>query len=155
MSAPRSRRDVLALGLALGAGTSLALVLARPAGATPETMRAAIEAFTGGAVPEEARVTLDIPLLVENGNSVPTTVRVENPMTPEDHVSEIAIFNERNPLPQVAVFHLTPAAGIAAVQTRIRLGDTQTITAIARTSDGRLWSASTAVIVTAPACAEE
>ncbi len=146
-----TRRHILAMSL----GAPLLLVLGRPASATPETMRAAIDTFTGGTLPEEARVTLDIPLLVENGNTVPMTVHVDSPMTVDDHVASIAVFNELNPLPQVAVFHLTPRSGLATVQTRIRLGDTQTITAIARTSDGRLWSASTAVIVTAPACAEE
>jgi len=146
-----TRRRLLALGI----GAPLGLIVARTAGATPESMQAAIDTFTEGTVPEEARVALDIPLLVENGNTVPMMVSVESPMTADDHVTTIAVFNEANPLPEVAVFHLTPSLGRAEVQTRIRLSDTQTITAIARTSDGRLWSANTSVIVTAPACAEE
>jgi sulfur-oxidizing protein SoxY len=82
------------------------------------------------------------------------TVAVESPMTPEDHVAEIAVFNELNPLPDVVRFRLTPASGLATVQTRIRLAGSQTIVAIARMSDGSLWRTATAVIVTAPACAE-
>ncbi len=146
-----SRRDALALGLA----TPLMLALRpAPTTASPETMNAAIAAFTGGAAPTEGRVLLDIPVLVENGNSVPMTVAVDSPMTPEDHVAEIAVFNERNPLPEVVHFRLTPALGRARLQTRIRLGDTQKITAIARMSDGSFWSAAMTVIVTAPACLE-
>jgi sulfur-oxidizing protein SoxY len=146
-----SRRDALALGL----GAPLVLTLLRaPAAASPETMKAAIDAFTGGVAPTEGRVTLDIPVLVENGNSVPMTVTVESQMMPEDHVTEIAVFNELNPLPEIVTARLTPAMGKARLQTRIRLGDTQTITAIARMSDGSLWSAAMTVIVTAPACLE-
>jgi sulfur-oxidizing protein SoxY len=144
-----TRRAALALGL----GTSFVLVT-RPVFASPETMSAAIAEFTGNRAPQEGRITLDIPVLVENGNSVPMTVDVDSPMTPEDHVTEIAVFNERNPLPDVVRFRPSPALGLARFQTRIRLGDTQKITAIARLSDGSLWSAAMTVIVTAPACIE-
>lgn len=145
-----TRREALALGL----GGPLLLALAPAARATPETMRAAIEAFTGGAPVTEGRVTLDIPLLVENGNSVPMTVSVESPMTAEDHVEEVAVFNEKNPLPDVVRYRFTPACGLAAAQTRIRLSDSQTARAVARMRDGSHWGAATRVIVTAPACAE-
>ncbi|MBM3523993.1 MAG: sulfur oxidation protein SoxY, partial [Alphaproteobacteria bacterium] len=70
------------------------------------------------------------------------------------HVTTIALFNERNPLPDVARFHLGPRAGQAWVSTRIRLGDTQTVVAVARMNDGSLWSAAAEVIVTLPACIE-
>lgn len=148
MTAP-TRRQLLRLGLA----APLALHLA-PAAATPETMQAAMDAFTGGAPVTAGRLTLKIPLLVENGNSVPLDVSVESPMTPEDHVEEIAIFNEINPIPEIAMFQFTPRSGAARAQTRIRLNGTQHVHAIARMSDGSYWSASTNVIVTAPACRE-
>ena len=97
---------------------------------------------------------LDIPPLVENGNSVPVTVTVESPMTTADFVKSIALFNERNPQPNVAHFHLAPRAGRATVSTRIRLGDSQNIVAIAQMSDGSFWSDSAELIVTLPACVE-
>lgn len=144
-----NRRAVLALGLA----APLVLRLA-PAGATPEAMQAAIDAFTGGIAPQPGRVTLDIPMLVENGNSVPLRVEVDSPMTAADFVREVAVFNERNPLPDVVRFRFSPRSGRAMAQTRIRLGESQSVHAVARMSDGSLWSASARVIVTAPACAE-
>ena len=144
-----SRRDVLAAG----AG-ALSLLLARPARATPESMAAAIQSFVGGSAVQKGRVALDIPALVENGNSVPLKVRVESPMTPEDFVKAIAVFNERNPQPNVANFHLTPRSGRAEVSTRIRLGDSQTIVAIAQLSDGSFWSDQAELVVTLPACVE-
>lgn len=152
-SAPRmtspTRRRVLQIGLA----APLALRLT-PASATPETMRAAIDAFTGQAPVVEGRVALKIPLLIENGNSVPLQVSVESPMTPDDHVEAIALFNEINPISEIAVFRFTPRSGRATAQTRIRLNGTQHVHAVARMSDASHWSASTHVIVTAPACRE-
>ena len=141
---------------ALTAGAGLAMVmLARPASATPEEMTAAIKNFTGGRSVTEGRVKLDISLLVENGNSVPLNVQVESPMVPENFVKRIGIFNEKNPLPDVAIFNLTPRSGRAQVASRMRLNDTQFITAIAEMSDGTFWSGRSEVIVTMPACVEE
>ena len=144
-----TRRQVLAAG----AG-ALSLAITRPARATPETMAAAIKALVGEADVRKRRVSLDIPPLVENGNSVPVTVTVESPMTTADFVKSIALFNERNPQPNVAQFHLGPRAGRATVSTRIRLGDSQNIVAVAQMSDGSFWSDSAELIVTLPACVE-
>lgn len=138
--------------LVLGGG--LALLAVSPARATPEAMRAAMQGFAGGAEPRPGRVRLEMPTLVENGNAVPTTVIVDSPMTEADHVVEIALFNERNPLPDIARFTLGPRCGQAWVSTRIRLGDTQSVHALARMNDGSVWSASAELIVTLPACIE-
>ncbi|MDB5510481.1 MAG: SoxY-related arm protein [Hyphomicrobiales bacterium] len=139
--------------LATAAG-GLVLVVARPARATPEAMQDVIRTFTGGAKVTEGRVKLDVTLLVENGNSVPLSVSVDSPMTAADHVVRIGVFNEKNPLPDVAIFNLTPRCGRATAATRIRLNDTQMITAIAQMKDGSFWSDTSEVIVTLPACVE-
>ena len=145
-----SRRQVLAAGAGLAS-----VLLVRPARATPESMDAAIRTLAGEAQIRTGKVKLDVPPLVENGNTVPITVAVESPMTAADHVKTIAIFNEKNPQPSVAVFHLGPRCGRANVSTRARLATTQTITAIAEMSDGTFWSDSADVIVTLAACTED
>jgi sulfur-oxidizing protein SoxY len=86
---------------------------------------------------------------------LPLTVSVESPMTEADHVESIHIFNQKNPQPYVAAFHLGARAGKASVATRIRLADSQRIVAIARLADGSLWSDSADVIVTLAACTEQ
>jgi sulfur-oxidizing protein SoxY len=126
----------------------------RPAGAAADDLAAAIAAFAGGAPMRAGRVRLDIAPLVENGNVVPIGVSVDSPMTESDHVSTIAVFNERNPPRDVAVFHLGPRAGRATVATRIRLATSQQLVAVARLSDGSCWSHSVDVIVTLAACVE-
>jgi sulfur-oxidizing protein SoxY len=133
---------------------ALSVLVVRPARATPESMAAAIQAFVGGAEVRKGRVALEVPPLVENGNSVPIKVTVESPMTSRDFVKTLAIFNEKNPQPNVASFHLSPRCGRAVVSTRIRLGDSQNIVAIAQLSDGTFWSDTAELIVTLPACVE-
>jgi sulfur-oxidizing protein SoxY len=134
--------------------SSLASVVVRPAVATPATQAAAMRAFTGGRPPRDGRVKLDIAELIDNGNVVPVRVDVESPMTSADHVQRIALFTERNPAPEVLVFHLGPHNASAQVATRMRLATSQTITAIALMSDGSLWQHQVEVIVTLAACVE-
>lgn len=131
-----------------------ALVVARPALATTEEMKAAIAAFTGGAEPRLGRVTLDVAKLVDNGNAVPIAVSVDSPMTAADHVVAIAVFNERNPQTEVVKFTLGPRAGKAVVSTRIRMATSQKLVAVARMNDGSSWSSTADVIVTLAACVE-
>ena len=138
------------------AGTAAVVVLPlSPAAATPDAMAEAIRKVVGTATPTEGRVKLDLPPLVENGSTVPLTVSVESPMTEGDHVKAIHVFNEKNPQPNVFSVRLGPRSGKAIVGTRIKLGDSQRIVAVAETSDGKFWTAGADVIVTLAACLEE
>jgi sulfur-oxidizing protein SoxY len=149
MRSPLDRRTFLA-------GAALVSVLPMAsARATPEAMAAAVKEVVGGAAIREGKVKLDLPPLVENGNTVPLTVSVESPMTPGDHIKAIHVFNEKNPQPHVFDARLGPRNGRAVVATRIKLGDSQKIIAIAETSTGEFWSASADVIVTLAACIED
>lgn len=131
------------------------LTVVTGAHATPESMREAMRKLTGGAPVRQGRVKLDLPSLVDNGNAVALGVTVESPMTPLDHVKSIHLFNEKNPLPGVLSAYLGPRSGRAELRTRVRLADSQTVTAIAQLSDGSFWSDSVQVSVTLAACAEE
>ena len=125
-----------------------------PVLADSDELRATIRAYTGGIAPTPGRIQLDIAPLVENGNAVPVTVRVESSMTTADHVQAIALFNQLNPEREVARFTLGAANGRAEVSTRIRLARSQQLVAVARSSDGRYWSHAVEVIVTLAACVE-
>jgi sulfur-oxidizing protein SoxY len=138
------------------AGATIVCVLPfGPARATPEAMAAAIKEVVGAGTIREGKVKLELPPLVENGNTVPLTVSVESPMTPADHVKAIHVFNEKNPQPHVFSARLGPQNGKAVIATRIKLADSQKIIAIAETSTGQFFSASADVIVTLAACIED
>ena len=98
---------------------------------------------------------LELPILADNGNSVPMKVSVESPMTEADHVKVIRLISERNPEREMAVFHFGPRSGAAEVTSRVRLAGSQTVTAIAEMSDGSQWMDSAHVQVTLSACVDE
>ena len=143
------RRDLLGAAIGLAG-----VVQMRPANATAEELAAAIAAFAGGVPVRNGRVEIDIAPLVENGNTVPITVRVQSAMSEADHVKAIAIFNESNPQRDVANFYLGPRAGRATVSTRIRLATSQNLVAVAKMNDGSCWSQTVDVLVTLAACVE-
>lgn len=115
----------------------------------------AIRKVVGGAEVRQGKVKLDIPPLIDNGNTVPLSVEVESPMSAADHVKAIHVFTERNPQPYVLSVQLGPRAGRARIATRARIGDTGAVIAIAQMSDGSFWSDSVKVIVTLSACLED
>ena len=149
-SGSRRRRQLLQAGAGL-----VAQVLVRPASAQDAgAMAAAVAQFAGGQPVRPGRVRLEIAPLVDNGNVVPVRVSVDSPMTPAEHVTEIAIFNEKNPQKDVGRFQLGPRAGRAEVATRVRLATSQKLTALARLNDGSVWSDTVDVVVVLAACIE-
>src|SRR5882724_6244006 len=152
---PSTRRRFLGLAGSAALFGTVPIVTLRPAEATPAMLASAIRNVVGEAPVRTGKVKLDVPPLVENGNTVPMTVSVTSPMTADDHVRSIHVFNEKNPQPNIGNFYIGPAAGRAQVSTRIRLADSQKIVAIAQLSDGSFWSTSIDVVVTLAACTEE
>jgi sulfur-oxidizing protein SoxY len=144
-----SRRDALA---AVGeASTSMLLGLCAAAADLAEA-GAEIARFTGGAVATPGRISIGLPELAENGNSVPVSVLVDSPMTVEDHVTEVRLIADRNPRPVIATFHFTPSMGRAEAATRIRLAATQNVIVLAKTSRGELLSDHRQIKVTIGGC---
>jgi sulfur-oxidizing protein SoxY len=105
--------------------------------------------------PKRGRVKLELPVLADNGNSVPMKITVESPMSEADHVKLVRLISERNPEPQMAVFHFGPRSGAASITSRVRLAGSQTVTAIAEMSDGSQWMDTAHVQVTLSACVDE
>ncbi|MDA9410727.1 MULTISPECIES: SoxY-related AACIE arm protein [unclassified Bradyrhizobium] len=149
---PTTRRQFLSLA---GGVTVIRIVTLRPVEATPAMLSSAIRNIVGEAPIRTGKVKLDIPPLVENGNTVPMTVSVTSPMTADDYVKSIHVFNEKNPQPNIGTFYLSPSCGRAQISTRIRLADTQKVVAIARLSDDSFWQVTADVVVTLAACTEE
>ena len=147
-----TRRQFLSLAASAGV---IPIVTLRPIEATPARLHSAIRNIVGEATIRTGKMKLDIPPLVENGNTVPMTVSVTSPMTATDYVKSIHVFNEKNPQPNIGNFYLNPSSGRAQVSTRMRLADTQKVVAIARLSDDSFWQASADVVVTLAACTEE
>lgn len=123
------------------------------AAAPAPEVAATIERILAGRTPGDGAITLDTPVIAENGAQVPLTVRVDSPMTAEDHVTAIHIIATRNPAPGIGTFHLTPHLTRAEVFTRIRLAEEQEFLVLAELSDGRVLQAAALVAVSVGGCA--
>lgn len=145
-----TRRQTLFVGAAAIAAAALGQTVA-PAHAANNLDEMA-KKFTGGAAPVEGKVKLDLPEIAENGNTVPITVSVESPMTDKDYIKEVIVLADGNPNAGIATFHFNPASGVAEANTRIRLANTQNIVAIAKTNDGKFYTAKKQVKVTIGGC---
>ena len=141
----------------IGAGASLAVAafLADLPALAQEPVRSIDEALKkvlGDATPGETGITLEIPEIAENGNTVPFTLSVESPMTDANHVKALHIFASGNPQVGVASYMFTPASGKAAVSSRMRRARTQDIVAVAALSDGKFLIGKRNVKVTIGGC---
>jgi sulfur-oxidizing protein SoxY len=151
MPFPLHRRRILTIAIgAVAAAASSAEP--GPAFAAKNDADDLIRKFTGGKTAAEGRVRLDLPEIAENGNTVPMTVSVDSPMTEQSYVSDVLVVAEGNPRGGVATFHFSPASGVAEVNTRIRLAETQNVVAIAKMNDGTVFKASKQVKVTIGGC---
>ena len=144
-----TRRQVVWAGAGLVTSTVM-----RPALGQANELATAVSAYADGKTVTAGKVRLEIAELVDNGNVVPITVSVDSPMTAANHVTAIAVFNEKNPQREVVKFTLGQRYGKASVSTRIRLATTQKLVAVAQMSDGTFWSHTIEVIVTLAACIE-
>lgn len=139
-----SRRAFLVTGAAL-------VAIPTRARATQDEVAAAIKAILGSATAKAGVVKLDIPAMVENGNAVSLTVGVEQQ---EPRCTDLYLFAERNPHPDVLHAHFGPAAGHTILSTRMRLATSQRVIAIARLEDATFWTDSVDLVVTLAACLE-
>jgi sulfur-oxidizing protein SoxY len=144
-----SRRGVLA---GATAGAALAALPTMALSATAPGLSEHVSRVTEGVTPERGRMTLQIPALAENGNSVETRIMVESPMSEADHVRWIHLIADKNPFPDMARFHLGPRAGRAEVSTTLRLAQSQRVTAVAALSGGGFVMAEADIVVTLSAC---
>ncbi len=145
----RSRGPLLLRTFAIVA----ALLVCLPAQAAQAWQRLeAARAVVGDATPRQDGLRLELPLVSEDGAAVPLTVAVDLPMTPERYVESVHLLATGNPYPEVAVFRFSPLAGKAEVSTRIRLNESQTVIAIARTNRGEVFASSRDVRITISGC---
>ena len=141
--------------LTLSAGAAAAFLsggLAGLAHAGADEAEALLDAFTGGVAPEPGRIALTAPEVAENGNAVSIAFSVDSAMEGDDRVETVLVVADGNPRPDVARFHFTELSGAAAASTRIRLAQSQTVTAVAKMADGSFFVDRRQIQVTVGGC---
>src|SRR5437879_5608033 len=85
-----------ALALAAGGATAMFLGAGGGVRATPADAAAEITKFTGGKAAENGRITIELPEIAENGNTVPLSVVVDSPMTPDNYITDLVVVADGN-----------------------------------------------------------
>ena len=118
----------------------------------PEPVVAAFNAFLAGRKPGTGRLQLDIPRIADNGNVVPVRILMPGPFAAGAELRTIHLFSEKNPVPQMAVFHFPVAVPRVEVESRVRMAGSQRVAAVATLADGSIHTATADIVVTVSAC---
>ncbi len=97
-------------------------------------------------------ISLDMPVVAEDGRIVPVIIESDLPMTADGYVKAVHLIVDHNPDPHLAAYHLTPALGSVAIQTRIKMKRTTWVRAILETSGGDVYGAYAHVNVSLNGC---
>ena len=107
---------------------------------------AAMKAVGAASAAESKDLKLTAPDIAENGAVVPVDVSSGIPNT-----ISIAVFVDKNPYPLSAAFNFANGA-LPDVAVRLKMGQTSIVRAVAKTADGKYYTASKEVKVTAGGC---
>ena len=105
----------------------------------------------GDAEIVEQGMTLAMPTLAENGNSVPIKISVDSG---GERVKQLKVFAPENPAPLIAEFSFGDGQDKVEINSRMRLANSQTVMAVAEAESGKLYAASANTVITLAACVE-
>ncbi len=111
-----------------------------------------LDRISGGRPIRRGHVTLDMPVVAEDGRVVPVIIETDLPMTAERFVKAVHLVVDHNPDAHLAAFHLTPAVGSASISTRIKMKRTTWVRAIVETNTGEVWADYSRVRVSLNGC---
>jgi sulfur-oxidizing protein SoxY len=106
----------------------------------------------GDRLIKRGHVSLDMPVVAEDGRVVPVIIESDLPMSPERYVKAVHLIVDHNPDAHLAAFHLTPAIGSVSISTRIKMKRTTGVRAILETNTGEVWADYAKVLVTLNGC---
>jgi sulfur-oxidizing protein SoxY len=148
----KNRREILKRSLtvagllgATGLFPRYALAFTKPA-FEAKTIADAVKAYGAAAPAESADVKLTAPDIAENGAVVPVAVASSLP-----GVKSLLLLVEKNPNTLAAKFDVSEALE-ASFGTRVKMGQTSDVYAVAITADGKAYYAKKEVKVTLGGC---
>lgn len=146
-----NRRNLI-MGLSALAAWTRCAGTAEAQGLPPPDLQSVVKTLVGDATPIGGRISLDLPEIAENGNTVPYTVRVESPMIDGDYVKAVHLLAPANPHPRIGSFFFTPQSAKASISSRMRLAQSQEVVVYAEMSNGAIYTAKRSVKVTIGGC---
>ena len=83
-------------------------------------------------------LTIEAPFRAEDAAVVPISIKSNFPQTSKKYIRKIYLLIDNNPTPVAGIFSLSPRAGRADIETRVRLEEYTYVRAVAELSDGSL-----------------
>ena len=117
----------------------------------PQSLEAHVATLFGTQPIVRSGITLKLPALAENGNSVALSIETDQRRS-QQRIQKLYLFAEKNPLPDIARFEFAEPMDKQSIDLRVRLADSQTILAVAQTNDGTLLGDHASIVVTIAAC---
>ena len=149
----KTRREVLSHGTAVLGLLAAAGLLGQPAQAAwskaafdAKTMAEVVKAMGGATATESKEVTVTGPDIAENGAVVPVGCACSAP-----GVKRMMILVEKNPNVLAAIFDVSDAVE-ANFNTRVKMGQSSNVYAVAMMGDGRVLFAGKEIKVTLGGC---
>jgi sulfur-oxidizing protein SoxY len=149
----QTRREMLGHGAAVAALLASAGLLPSAAQAAwneaafgAKSLQDVVKALGGSAPTESKDVTVTGPDIAENGAVVPVGAS-----TTLSGVKQLALLVEKNPNALAAVFELTDKVA-PTISTRVKMGQSSNVYAVAMTSDGKVLYAVKEIKVTLGGC---
>lgn len=152
----RNRRTSLQVAGSAGLyGALLAIGLLRPGQASAQSLEQAfkttgiaetLKALGAGGAPESKDIVINAPDIAENGAVVPVGCSTTLP-----GVRRMMILVEKNPSVLAAAFDVTDAVD-ASFNTRVKMGQSSNVYAVAMMGDGRVLFAGKEIKVTLGGC---
>lgn len=124
-----------------------------PAHAAPAWERIeAARALLQGATPHPGAIELELPLVTQEGGSVPLSVSIRDATIEDGGIAALYLFASGNPSPELAEVRFASNTVRPALSTRIRLDRSQTVVALAQKRSGEWLVATREVRVTVSGC---
>ena len=79
-------------------------------------------------------------------------VTIDHPMEEGNYIASIAVFTTKNKANKVISADLSPANGIAYLYVNAKLGQTQDVVIVVKTSEGKFYKASKSVKIALGGC---
>lgn len=105
-----------------------------------------------GQTPQESGIDLSLPLVVDDGSAVTLKVAFNDTLETDEFITQLWILADKNPNPEVIDFVLGAQIPKVEMTTRIRLAESQTVYALAKSNLGRYWLTQQEVRVTVSGC---
>jgi sulfur-oxidizing protein SoxY len=143
----RGWHKIAALAVAVAAGFFTLAGPARAANATPDEnwKNLADTLFPHRTLVEDGTIIkLGTPLAAEDAALVPVTLHMnytdpDLPANDPRRVKKVTLIIDENPSPVAAVFELGPKAGVAKIETRVRVNQNTRVHAVAETFGGKFY----------------